>query len=67
MKTAAVDYEIEGEYPQYGNNDDRVDEIACEVVKRFMDKPANTKHTVTNSDNVNSHNYIGHCYKQKNC
>ena len=24
----AVDFEIEGEYPQFGNNDDRVDDIA---------------------------------------
>jgi formate C-acetyltransferase len=32
----AVDYEIEGEYPAYGNNDDRVDSIACELVSGFM-------------------------------
>lgn len=34
----AVDFEIEGEYPQYGNNDNRVDSIAVELVKNFMDK-----------------------------
>ncbi len=34
----AVDYEIEGEYPAYGNNDDRVDQIAIEIVERFMNK-----------------------------
>jgi len=33
-----VDYEIEGEYPAYGNNDDRVDKIANEIVKTFMAK-----------------------------
>ncbi len=33
-----VDYKIEGEYPKYGNNDDRVDEIAVDLVKRFMKK-----------------------------
>ncbi len=33
-----VDFEIEGEYPQYGNNDDRVDEIAVNLVKTFMRK-----------------------------
>ena len=34
----AIDFEIEGEYPQYGNNDDRVDSIACDLVERFMKK-----------------------------
>ncbi|WP_151993174.1 formate C-acetyltransferase [Buttiauxella massiliensis] len=34
----AVDFVIEGEYPQYGNNDDRVDVIACDLVERFMKK-----------------------------
>ncbi len=27
----AVDFQIEGEYPQFGNNDDRVDDIACSL------------------------------------
>ena len=31
-----VDYEVEGEYPKYGNNDDRVDSIAVELVHKFM-------------------------------
>ena len=34
----AVDYEVEGEYPAYGNNDDRVDKIAYNLVKDFMKK-----------------------------
>lgn len=34
----AVDYKIEGEYPAYGNNDDRVDKIAYSIVKMFMEK-----------------------------
>lgn len=33
-----VDYKIEGEYPKYGNNDDRVDELAVKLVENFMDK-----------------------------
>ncbi len=32
----AVDFEIEGDFPAYGNNDDRVDDIACELVGHFM-------------------------------
>ncbi|GIP15694.1 formate C-acetyltransferase [Paenibacillus montaniterrae] len=32
----AVDFRIEGDFPQYGNNDDRVDSIAVELVERFM-------------------------------
>jgi formate C-acetyltransferase len=33
-----VDYEIDGEFPAFGNNDDRVDSIAVDLVHRFMDK-----------------------------
>ncbi|MGO5065167.1 formate C-acetyltransferase [Clostridium sporogenes] len=32
----AIDFEIEGEFPKYGNDDDRVDEIAVEVVNKFI-------------------------------
>ena len=31
----AIDFEIEGEYPQYGNDDDRVDDIAVEIVNKM--------------------------------
>ncbi|MBM3115662.1 formate C-acetyltransferase [Jeongeupia naejangsanensis] len=34
----AVDFEIEGEYPAFGNNDDRVDEIAVYLTESFMNK-----------------------------
>ncbi|WP_328500577.1 formate C-acetyltransferase [Streptomyces sp. NBC_00457] len=34
----AVDYEVEGDYPAYGNNDDRVDAIAADLVRSFMAK-----------------------------
>ena len=34
----AVNFLIEGDFPKYGNNDDRVDFIATQIVKRFMDK-----------------------------
>ncbi|MCL1844236.1 MAG: formate C-acetyltransferase [Defluviitaleaceae bacterium] len=33
-----VDYEIEGEFPAFGNNDERVDQIANDLVKHFMEK-----------------------------
>ena len=37
-KGLVVDYEIEGEFPKFGNNEDRVDDIAVELVKNFMTK-----------------------------
>ncbi len=40
----ATKFEIEGDFPKYGNNDDRVDSIACDLVERFMKK---IKHRVT--------------------
>lgn len=33
-----VDYEVKGDYPKYGNNDDRVDQIAVDLVRNFMSK-----------------------------
>ena len=33
-----VDYEVEGDFPKYGNNDERVDKIATEIVHKFMQK-----------------------------
>ncbi len=34
----AYDYEIEGDFPKYGNDDDRVDQIAVDIVKTFLRK-----------------------------
>lgn len=44
----AVDFEIEGEFPMYGNNDDRVDSIAVEIVETFMNMICK-HHTYRNS------------------
>ena len=44
-----VDYKIEGDYPKYGNNDDRADEIAVWIVKTFMKK---VKSHYTHRDSV---------------
>ena len=43
-----TDYEIEGEYPAYGNNDDRADDLAVMVVSTFMNK-VRKLHTYRNS------------------
>ncbi len=37
-KGLAVDYKIEGDYPAYGNNDDRADDIAVWLTETFMEK-----------------------------
>ena len=34
----AVDFEIEGDFPRYGNDDDRADDIAVWLLKTFLDK-----------------------------
>lgn len=34
----AIDFEIEGDFPRYGNDDDRADEIAVKLLKMFMNK-----------------------------
>ena len=39
----AIDFEIEGDFPKYGNNDDAVDSIAVDIVDRFMRKVAQNK------------------------
>ena len=36
QKGLAVDYDVEGDFPKYGNDDDRVDQIAYDIVHRFM-------------------------------
>ena len=43
-----TDYQVEGDFPKYGNNDDRVDEIAVNLVHTFMDK-IRKHHTYRNS------------------
>lgn len=43
-----IDYEVEGDYPKYGNNDDRVDEIAVNLVHKFMNM-IRKHHTYRNS------------------
>lgn len=49
----ATDYEVEGDFPKYGNDDDRVDEIAVDIIKAFLGKLEkhqtyrNSKHTLS--------------------
>ncbi|MFL0252256.1 formate C-acetyltransferase [Clostridium neuense] len=39
----AVDFEIDGDFPMYGNDDDRVDDIAVEIVNKFIKELRKTK------------------------
>lgn len=39
----AIDFEIEGDFPKYGNDDDRVDDIAVEIVNKFINELRKTK------------------------
>lgn len=48
-----VDFEVEGDFPKYGNNDDRVDDIAVELVESFMNKIRKNK-TYRNSYHTQS-------------
>ena len=48
-----VDYEIEGDFPRYGNDDDRADDIAVWLLKEFMSK-IEKRHTYRNSEPTTS-------------
>ena len=48
-----VDYEIEGDFPRYGNDDDRADDIAVYVLQSFLDK-IKKRHTYRNSEPTTS-------------
>jgi formate C-acetyltransferase len=39
----AIDYVIEGDFPKFGNDDDRVDSIAVDIIKKFMGKLSKQK------------------------
>ncbi len=48
-----TDYETEGEFPRYGNDDDRADQIARDLLKAFMQK-IKARHTYRNSEPTTS-------------
>ncbi len=48
-----VDYEVEGDFPRYGNDDDRADEIAVWLLKTFLEK-VKENHTYRNSEATTS-------------
>lgn len=49
----AIDYEIEGDFPRYGNDDDRADDIAVWLLKTFMEK-IEKRHTYRDSEPTTS-------------
>lgn len=50
-KGIAVDFEIDGEFPMYGNDDDRVDDIAVEIVNKFI-KELRKTHAYRNAEHT---------------
>ena len=52
-KGLVTDYEIEGEFPRYGNDDDRADDIAVWLLRTFMEK-VRKHHTYRNSEPTTS-------------
>lgn len=48
-----IDYEVEGDFPRYGNDDDRADEIATWLLRTFLDK-IKKHHTYRNSEPTTS-------------
>ena len=48
-----TDYEIEGDFPKYGNDDDRADDIAVELLRSFLEK-IKRRHTYRNSEPTTS-------------
>ncbi len=52
-KGLIVDYEVEGDFPRYGNDDERADEIAIWLLKAFM-KKVREHHTYRNSEPTTS-------------
>ena len=49
----AIDYKVEGDFPRYGNDDDRADDIAVWLLKTFMNK-IRKHHTYRNSEPTTS-------------
>ena len=52
-KGIVVDYQIEGDFPKYGNDDDRADDIAVWLLKTFLEK-IKKRHTYRNSEPTTS-------------
>ncbi len=52
-KGIVVDYVVEGDFPKYGNDDDRADEIGVKILKSFVDK-VRKHHTYRNSEATTS-------------
>ena len=52
-RSYVVDYEVEGDFPRYGNDDDRADDIARWLLKTFIEK-VRARHTYRNSEPTTS-------------
>lgn len=61
-----TDFKIEGDYPKYGNNDDRVDQLAVWLVKTFYDQDKEPHHLPRQrAHNVGAHHNVQRGIRQK--
>ena len=61
-----TDFEVEGDFPKYGNNDDRVDSIAVEILDKFMDMiRSNYCYRGGDSDHFYPDHHFQRCIRQE--
>lgn len=63
MKGIAVDFEVDGDFPKYGNDDDRADELVSWILEYFMGQIKRHKLTATQTNNFIIDDYFKCCLR----